>query len=322
MLCSGCRNIDVSRILWPERQLNSVDFELPTDYQIALGSPELVAFRARTCDLCRFIAPLVRDLERLPVSGFPPWQTCLHTSCTLVWESYGCKLSGKDGPSTLRYRLNLQLNHRMSEDPEFRRAYPEALPTMGYKYMRSVLQPSLWPVPSLRSQMKDSTKYDADLRGGRYRPLTCDPRVLKGWLRTCEERHRKCQSNNSSMIPRLRVIDTRSRCLRQVHPSNNNGLRYVALSYVWGKDAQGLTLKQKNCVQLGESGALHLDCLPQTIVDAIKVVEMIGECYLWVDALCIIQDDRDDQAIHMPSMGHIYGGALFNNCCCFEHRRK
>ena len=65
-------------------------------------------------------------------------------------------------------------------------------------------------------------------------------------------------------------------------------LRYIALSYVWGTNAQRLILTKANIARLRTPGSLQLERLPQTIVDAVNVVQMLGERYLSVDALCKI----------------------------------
>lgn len=51
--------------------------------------------------------------------------------------------------------------------------------------------------------------------------------------------------------------------------------------------------------------------LPQTISDAMDLVREIGKRHLWVDALCIIQDDKEDQAHQIRSMDLVYGLASF-----------
>ncbi|KAF4628642.1 hypothetical protein G7Y89_g9504 [Cudoniella acicularis] len=50
--------------------------------------------------------------------------------------------------------------------------------------------------------------------------------------------------------------------------------------------------------------------LPETIRDAVYVTRNLGIRYLWVDALCIIQDDPNDWAQETGIMGNIYKNAV------------
>lgn len=51
--------------------------------------------------------------------------------------------------------------------------------------------------------------------------------------------------------------------------------------------------------------------LPETIADSIGLVRQLGERYLWVDVLCIVQDDPDDKAVQIHTMELIYGSSVF-----------
>jgi hypothetical protein len=53
------------------------------------------------------------------------------------------------------------------------------------------------------------------------------------------------------------------------------------------------------------------DRIPRTIRDAMAVVRKLGIRYLWVDALCIIQDDPQDKAKEIHRMDSIYEGSTF-----------
>lgn len=54
--------------------------------------------------------------------------------------------------------------------------------------------------------------------------------------------------------------------------------------------------------------------LPKTIQDAFKVCRKIGLHYLWVDSLCINQDDEDEKAKEIGRMNRIYSGSVVTIC--------
>jgi hypothetical protein len=52
--------------------------------------------------------------------------------------------------------------------------------------------------------------------------------------------------------------------------------------------------------------------LPRTFADAIEITRKLGVDYVWIDSLCIIQDDEDDWRREMVLVEHIYGGSYLN----------
>jgi len=82
---------------------------------------------------------------------------------------------------------------------------------------------------------------------------------------------------------------------------------YAALSHCWGK-ARGGHLSTGNLNQYMESLSLHT--LPQTFQDAVRVCRDLGIRYIWIDALCIIQDSREDWNREAPQMAEIYTHAF------------
>lgn len=82
---------------------------------------------------------------------------------------------------------------------------------------------------------------------------------------------------------------------------------YVALSYAWGQITM-LTTTSKNLGLLQEKATLKRlsGDIPRTIRHAMDVVAMLGERYLWVDSLCIVQDDKDSLHCQLGNMAPIY----------------
>lgn len=79
---------------------------------------------------------------------------------------------------------------------------------------------------------------------------------------------------------------------------------YAALSYCWGTHPQRTTIKstlREHLVGISVSG------LPATIQDAIRLCQLLEIQYLWVDSLCIVQDDSEDWHHEAAEMAFIYG---------------
>lgn len=112
----------------------------------------------------------------------------------------------------------------------------------------------------------------------------------------------------------LRVIDIQRQCVVKA-PKN---CQYVALSYRWPR-APKVQLDRHSYPRLTRPGALaeHKQDIPKTISDAMTVCKKIKKRYLWVDALCIIQDSADDKAEQIKSMGFVYSAAYLTIAAAF-----
>ncbi len=117
-------------------------------------------------------------------------------------------------------------------------------------------------------------------------------------------------SHPADEISAFRLIDVvENRLVRGVSKS-----KYAALSYVWGRVEFIRTLKE-NVDHLEQLGALKLpefrERIPGTIRDAMQVVQEIGLRYLWVDSMCIVQDDdTGGKAEAISKMDLVYGAAF------------
>lgn len=89
-----------------------------------------------------------------------------------------------------------------------------------------------------------------------------------------------------------------------------SALKFASLSYVWGVTPQKLTLLIENEYELQRPNSL-VGKVSKTISDAIHLTEKLGLQYLWVDALCIIQNSDDDKVMQLGNIANVYAHSLF-----------
>jgi len=137
-----------------------------------------------------------------------------------------------------------------------------------------------------------------------------DLALFRRWLRCCDESHGATCESSGLIAPSVTMylVDTTQSCI--VHAPR--GVRYIALSYVWGgvdvtkTTKDNIFLMMKPGIFDNNSDDFHI---PKTISDAIQLVSLLGERYLWVDSLCIIQDQQHTKQSALESMASIYANA-------------
>ncbi|KAH6722165.1 heterokaryon incompatibility protein-domain-containing protein [Leptodontidium sp. MPI-SDFR-AT-0119] len=127
--------------------------------------------------------------------------------------------------------------------------------------------------------------------------------VLKGWIETCRASHPQCSMRNPNLP--TRVIDVDGDTL-SLYISRHEKEPYAALSHCWGKQLVIQTHKSSF-----EDRILDIPwgSLSSTFQDTVTTTRLLGLKYLWIDSLCIIQDDAEDWARESGSMASIYDGA-------------
>lgn len=66
------------------------------------------------------------------------------------------------------------------------------------------------------------------------------------------------------------------------------------------------TLQHANCFQA--------EILPNTIHEAVEIMRMLEFKRLWINALCIIEDDAFNIAIEIEGMSSVYGCSALTLC--------
>jgi hypothetical protein len=124
-----------------------------------------------------------------------------------------------------------------------------------------------------------------------------------GWVRNCAM-HETCQGITDRPLP-TRILDIGSVATDKIvlRESGNQRGRYSCLSYCWGKEPFIRTLKRNiDDHKIGIAWAK----LPPTFQHAIEIVRHLGIRYLWIDSLCIVQDDHQDWEREAGAMANIY----------------
>ena len=124
----------------------------------------------------------------------------------------------------------------------------------------------------------------------------------------CIRAHEHCPTPHVATLP-TRIIDCSDPTRPKLHISGDGeNASYLVLSYVWGEEhAHCTTTANVDTYKLG----IDPGSLPQTIQDAMHTTRSLGLQYLWVDALCILQDSEEDKAQEVARIGTTFRNAYF-----------
>jgi hypothetical protein len=132
--------------------------------------------------------------------------------------------------------------------------------------------------------------------------------LLAAWLKNCDECHNHLHNSGleEQDLHGLRLIDAERHCIVK----GSLSWRYAALSYTWGSREQ-YCLNQRNTSIVENEGYLDTikGLLGPTVTDAIKICSSLKIQYLWIDSLCIVQDDAEAKQSQIDSMDQIYSNA-------------
>ena len=147
--------------------------------------------------------------------------------------------------------------------------------------------------------------------------------LVKRWLHQCEQLHgRNCtltvnpgdstiedqladfERQFDDLLPSMYFIDVQENSLTCLPRKP----RYLALSYVWGGSKASFTLKHNLQDRLKRGSLLNIeDQLPAVIKDALTLTRDMEERYIWIDSLCIVQDDTVAKDLIIKKMNIVYG---------------
>lgn len=123
----------------------------------------------------------------------------------------------------------------------------------------------------------------------------------------CNKYHSCSNSTSSPSVPtRLLEVSGRGETVRVVELGERRE-DYVALSHCWGLSHRLTTTKEN---YHSHRDGIPLSQLPTTFRQAVLVTRRLDVQYLWIDSLCIIQDDFLDWEHEASKMGNVYAHAF------------
>ena len=135
----------------------------------------------------------------------------------------------------------------------------------------------------------------------------------KRLLSQCTSSHGKCATKMPDAMP-TRIIDLgRLECpsLSLISANEITPQHYAIMTYCWGTDGGAYKLLEDRLEEYHRG--IPEPKLPATLIAVINFTRAIGIRYLWIDALCILQDgeNRTDWNIEAPKMREYYRSAYF-----------
>jgi hypothetical protein len=147
-------------------------------------------------------------------------------------------------------------------------------------------------------------------------PKLCEPggkfnvKTICAWVRSCDRNH-ACMPRNIAFFP-TRVLDIGGECpksIRLIDRQHTTSGKYLALSHRWGTP----NINDLFCTSRSNLGkfynGIEVARLPKTFQDAVKISRAIGIRYLWIDSLCIVQNDTDDWNRESRLMEQVFSSA-------------
>jgi hypothetical protein len=139
--------------------------------------------------------------------------------------------------------------------------------------------------------------------------------IATRWLDQCRSSsdHEDCQKaypdKGDNLGPELptRILDLASFPNPRLVETNGTRSTYCALSYCWGDMKANTTTTRANASRHMEG--MPAESLPLLIQEAMVAARTLGYRYIWIDALCIIQDDPDDWDKEASKMKDVYSNA-------------
>ncbi|KAH8897269.1 HET-domain-containing protein [Thozetella sp. PMI_491] len=133
---------------------------------------------------------------------------------------------------------------------------------------------------------------------------------IQSWLQECRTQgdtgHSACRPVPFAPL-RLVSVGLDGNPPRLVRGDRQEGaVEYATLSHCWGG---ALPIRTTKAAVAEFSSAIPIQALPRTFTDAIQLARDLAIPFIWIDALCIVQDDPQEWQSEAARMGSVYRGS-------------
>lgn len=127
---------------------------------------------------------------------------------------------------------------------------------------------------------------------------------MTAWIDCCLTTHNVCSISEPALLP-TRVIDIGDQAEQPIRLFLGQGSkdRYIALSHCWGNQR---IITTTLATLEDRKRNIPWESLSKTFQDAVIIARKLRVRFIWIDSLCIIQDDNEDWEVESGKMGLIY----------------
>ncbi|KAH8684290.1 heterokaryon incompatibility protein-domain-containing protein, partial [Tricladium varicosporioides] len=149
--------------------------------------------------------------------------------------------------------------------------------------------------------------------------------IAASLLSNCVEKHERCGQEITALPSRVLDVGLTGDMIRLIDSRGLSG-KYISLSHCWGS-SETLTLTEESYESY--LSGISISHLPKTFSDAIIIARHLETRYVWIDSLCIMQENQDDWARESGRMTDVYSNAYLviaanhakdGNGGCFHNR--
>jgi len=314
-ICAQCRDALDRRFQQPQVQTRDQHWTAATRYEIEQASRSIwtlsyLRTSRAACPFCQFLIQMteddpglagrsIEDDGQLLLAPYKAGSVHLESTLQIIW----------------RWRISIRIP---TPPPSWSKE------EFVWEYLPTSLG-SLYPLPDLERGAMDPQGQKI-FHGRKMGPLV-DWTLVRAWHTGCAGQHTKTDpltylggpthlaalsTCNEPSQPFdmagcvFRLVDVNRHCVVPVSLKP----KYASLSYVWGNTPRFL-LQGSNVAELQTTDSLKrlAGDVPKTFLDSMEVTRQLGLDFLWIDALCIVQDDAADIQSHLARMDVIYNNA-------------